>query len=144
MSTAELGRQTGLSETTIRYLGTTTRNDKSSLVAISAVLRWRYDHLTNILHGQPEKNVHVRPPPLANLERIMREELGSLRQQVHGLAEALAAVSGAPGQVQQAHQQQEGLRAGRQNPASTRRAHQRARRGRPEGARVTGKDHQQP
>jgi len=36
MSTAELARLTGLSETTIRYLSTTTRS-KASLVAISAV-----------------------------------------------------------------------------------------------------------
>ncbi len=61
MPTAELARQTCLSETTIRSLGTAARN-KSSLVAISAVLRWRYDHLINILNGQPEKNVHVRQP----------------------------------------------------------------------------------
>ena len=84
MSTAELARLTGLSETTIRYLSTTTRS-KASLVAISAVLRWRFDHLTNILHGQPEKNVHVRPPPLASLERLLRDEITQLRQQISGL-----------------------------------------------------------
>jgi hypothetical protein len=105
MSTAELARQTCLSETTIRYLGTTPRN-KASLVAISAVLRWRYDHLTNILNGQPEKNVHIRPPLLASLERTVHEELGSLRQQLRSLAEALTAISGKLGQVQQARQEQ--------------------------------------
>jgi len=72
MSTAELARLTGLSETTIRYLGATTRS-KASLVAISAVLRWRYDHLTNILRGQPEKNVHVRPPPPRHAPSPRRE-----------------------------------------------------------------------
>jgi hypothetical protein len=88
MSTAELARQTGLSETTIRYLGTARRN-KACLVAISAVLRWRFDHLTNILNGQPEKNVHVRPPALANLERIMHEEIAPLRQQLASLTETV-------------------------------------------------------
>jgi hypothetical protein len=112
MSTAELARLTCLSETTIRYLGTAPRN-KSSLVAMSAVLRWRYDHLTNILNGHPEKNVHIRPPPLATLERIVHEELGSLRQQVRSLAEALTATIGTLGQLQQARQQQQGPEAGR-------------------------------
>jgi prefoldin subunit 5 len=88
MSTAELARQTGLSETTIRYLGTARRN-KSCLVSISAVLRWRFDHLTNILNGQPEKNVHVRPPALANLERITREEIAPIRQELASLTETV-------------------------------------------------------
>jgi hypothetical protein len=73
-------------------LGTTTRS-KASLVAISAVLRWRHDRLTNILSGQPEKNVHVRPPALASLERIMHEEIDPLRQQLASLAETVQQVN---------------------------------------------------
>ena len=93
MSTAELARQTGLSETTIRYLGQPTgRHNRASLVAIAAVLRWRYDHLTNILHGQPEKNVHVKPPPLASLERLVRDETAQLRQQIDSLSQTVNAI----------------------------------------------------
>ena len=63
MSTAHLARETGLSETTIRYLkDPNSRHNRSALVAISAVLRWRHDHLLNILHGEPHKNVVIKPP----------------------------------------------------------------------------------
>ena len=77
MSKADLARQTGLSETTIRYLGQSRKGHyKSTLIAISAVLRWRPDHLVNILRGEPEKNVHVKPPGLAGFERLLRAEFG--------------------------------------------------------------------
>jgi DNA-binding Xre family transcriptional regulator len=60
ISTARLARETGLSETTVRYIGRTGRTHyKSNLVAISAVLGWRYDHLTNILRGETHKNTPV-------------------------------------------------------------------------------------
>lgn len=49
MSTAELARRTGLSETTIRGIGQAGKTNGVTLVTISAVLRWRYDHLTNTL-----------------------------------------------------------------------------------------------
>ena len=49
MSLSYLARETGLSQTTIRYLGTPARkHNKSTLVAISVVLGWRYDHLAAI------------------------------------------------------------------------------------------------
>ena len=65
MSTAMLARETGLSETTIRYIGEPgRRHNRSSLVAISAVLGWRYDHLTNILRGEPSKSVPVKLPEI--------------------------------------------------------------------------------
>ena len=57
MSMAHLARETGLSETTIRYIGNpASGHNKSTLVAISAVLRWRHDHLINVLRGEPDKN----------------------------------------------------------------------------------------
>jgi hypothetical protein len=60
ISTARLARETELSETTIRYIGQPERGrHRSSLVAISAVLGWRYDHLTNILRGETHKNTPV-------------------------------------------------------------------------------------
>lgn len=86
MSTAQLARETGLSETTIRYIGEpTSGHNRSSLVAISAVLRWRYDYLMNILRGEPEKNVLIRRPVEVNLERMVRAEIGSVKEEVAGL-----------------------------------------------------------
>src|SRR5580700_1622225 len=73
MPTARLAQETGLSETTIRYLGQLGNgHHKSALIAISVVLRWRHDYLLNILRGEPEeRNVHVMPPGLATLERLL-------------------------------------------------------------------------
>lgn len=93
MSTAHLARETGLSETTIRYIGQpTSGHNKSTLVAIAAVLRWRYDYLINILRGEPEKNVLLKRPAEANLQRLLRDEvdpvkdeLASLRDIVRGM-----------------------------------------------------------
>ena len=94
MSTAELARQTGLSETTIRYIGEPTgRHNKASLVAIAAVLRWRYDYLLNILRGEPEKNVRIAQPVSVIVERVFRDEIGPLKEQVSELAEKLNAIS---------------------------------------------------
>jgi hypothetical protein len=93
MSIAHLGRETGLSETTIRYIGNpASGHNKSTLVAISAVLRWRYDYLINILRGEPDKNALMKRPAEANLQRLvhdevdpMKEELASLRDIVRGI-----------------------------------------------------------
>ncbi len=93
MSTAHLARETGLSETTIRYIGNpASGHNKSTLVAIAAVLRWRYDHLINVLRGEPDKNAAPKRPAEANLQRLLRdevdpvkEELASLRDIVRGM-----------------------------------------------------------
>jgi hypothetical protein len=94
MSLSYLARETGLSQTTIRYLGTPTRkHNKSTLVAISVVLGWRYDHLRNILHGEPEKNIRdpSNSPLEAYFENLLRAEVGPMREEV---AELIAAVNG--------------------------------------------------
>jgi hypothetical protein len=93
MSKAALARETGLSETTIRYLGRSPRGHRRSvLVAISAVLRWRYDHLTNILHGQPEKNTPARTVAQASLQRLLRAHLGPLASEISRLKETALAI----------------------------------------------------
>jgi hypothetical protein len=99
MTTAGLARETGLSETTIRYLGQpgTCRN-RSALVAISAVLRWRYDHLTNILNGEPHKNVRIRPPVEIQVERALAAALGPLTDEMGELSRKIDALSNANGQ----------------------------------------------
>ncbi|MGH3280611.1 MAG: helix-turn-helix domain-containing protein [Trebonia sp.] len=93
MSKADLARETGLSETTIRYLGRSGNGHyKSALIAISVVLRWRHDHLTNILRGQPEKNVHVKSLGLANLERLVHAEVSPIRDEMSELTEIIQAI----------------------------------------------------
>lgn len=47
-------------------IGNRMRELRSVLVAISAVLRWRYDHLLNILLGEPQRHCRersARPSP---------------------------------------------------------------------------------
>ena len=94
MSLSYLARETGLSQTTIRYLGTPTKNhNKSTLVAISVVLGWRYDHLINILHAEPEKNIRdpSNSPLEAYFENLLHAEVGPVREEV---AELVKAVNG--------------------------------------------------
>jgi hypothetical protein len=72
ISLAELARETDLSETTIRYIGNPAiKHNKGNLRGISAVLHWRHDYLTNILHGEPEKNVTSTRPIEVSLERLL-------------------------------------------------------------------------
>jgi hypothetical protein len=106
MSTAQLARETRLSETTIRYLSG--GGNKSTLVAISAVLGWHYNHLINILHGEPEKNARVPansqdpavPLPDTRIENLLRtdssvrEELRSVREEVADLRAIVHAIDG--------------------------------------------------
>ena len=86
MSTAHLARETGLSETTIRYIGNPeSGHNKSTLVAISAVLRWRYDYLINVLRGEPDKNAPPPRPAEANLQRLLRDEVDPVREDLASL-----------------------------------------------------------
>jgi hypothetical protein len=93
MPAAQLARETGLSPTTIRHIGRPDRgHHEHALVAISAVLRWRYDHLTNILHGQAERNTAARPAAVASLERRLHSEVRLLKGDLSCLKEAIHAV----------------------------------------------------
>jgi hypothetical protein len=80
-STARLARESGLSETTVRYLGKSlSGHNRSTLVALSAVLLWRYDHLVNILHGEPEKNVHIKRRTEDEIQRLLRDEFTPVKR----------------------------------------------------------------
>ena len=86
MSLTDLAQETGLSPTTIRHIGDPTkRRTQSTLVAISAVLDWRYDHLTNILHGEPQKNVPATSPLEPYFEDVLRAEVGPVKEEIAGL-----------------------------------------------------------
>lgn len=83
MPTAHLARESGLSETTVRYIGQSlSGHDRSTLVAMAAVLLWRYDYLVNILHGEPEKNVHVKRRSEDDIQRLLREEFSPVKEQL--------------------------------------------------------------
>jgi hypothetical protein len=94
MSASHLARETGLSPTTIRYLGTPTKkHNKSTLVALSGVLGWRYDYLINILLGRPQENArssNADGTDTAYFENLLRAEVGPVREE---LAELVNIVS---------------------------------------------------
>lgn len=94
MSISYLARETGLSPTTIRYLGAPTKkHNKSTLVALSVVLGWRYDHLINILLRQPQENIrnsNFSGIDTAYFENLLRAEVSPMRE---GFAELANIVS---------------------------------------------------
>ena len=91
MSPTKLSRETGLSPNTIRDLGkpAARRRTQSTLVAISAVLEWKYDHLTNILHGEPQKNARDTSPLEQHFEYLLRAEVGPVKEEVAGIKETI-------------------------------------------------------
>lgn len=92
MSISYLARETGLSQTTIRYLGSPAgKHNKSTLVALSVVLGWRYNHLINVLNGEPEKNIGKSSdsPAEAYYENLLLAEVAPMREQVAELAAAV-------------------------------------------------------
>jgi hypothetical protein len=94
MSISYLARETGLSPTTIRYLGSPAgKHNKSTLVALSVVLGWPYRHLIRILNGEPDKNIGNPgdSPREAYYENLLLAEVGPMREEI---AELTAVVSG--------------------------------------------------
>ena len=90
ISSTRLAEETGLSPTTIRHIGDPTkRRTKSTLVALSAVLDWRHDHLTNILHGEPQKNLPAASPLEPYLENLLRAEVGPVKEEVAGIRDII-------------------------------------------------------
>lgn len=74
LTTAALARESGLSATTVRYIGQPNRrHNRAALVALSAVLRWRHDYLTNVLHGELHKNVRIASPATVEIAELRKE-----------------------------------------------------------------------
>jgi hypothetical protein len=93
ISLAPLARETGLAETIIRYIDKpASRHNRSTLVALSAVLGWRYDHLTNILHGEPDKNDPVPSSAEAHFENLLHAEVGPVKAEIGTLEHAVRAM----------------------------------------------------
>ena len=92
ISMAELGRRSGLSVNTIRGItGGASRHNRSTLVAISAVLEWPWDYLVNILDGRSEKNVRPRSPLETHLVKLADglAEIDALRADIAGLTDVV-------------------------------------------------------
>jgi hypothetical protein len=93
ISPAGLAREAGLSERTIRHLGFSRGGHrKSTLAAVSAALGWPPGHLLTILRGQMESTVDVRPPGLANLERLLHVEVSALMDDLGAILETVRAI----------------------------------------------------
>jgi hypothetical protein len=90
---AQLARESGVAENTIRYMAKETGGTESPLVAIAAVLGWPLDYLRNILHGEPDKNVAVaaenpqssESAMEAEFRKMLRTELGPVKKDVAAL-----------------------------------------------------------
>lgn len=54
MSTARLSRESGVSETTIRYLRRPEKRQRSTLVALAAALGCQHDYLVDVLVGEAD------------------------------------------------------------------------------------------
>ena len=74
------------------------------MVAISAVLRWRHDHLLNILRGEPHKNVLVKPPLEYRPMEIAHSEIAPLRGELTALAGTLRAINNKIDMVQESRE----------------------------------------
>jgi hypothetical protein len=84
-SAAELRRRSGLSVNTIRGITDgTSRHNRSTWVAISAVLEWPWDYLVNILNDRADKNVTAQSPLETHLAKLAEglAEIDVLRQDV--------------------------------------------------------------
>lgn len=60
MSTARLSRESGVSESTIRYIGSPEKRQRSTLVALAAALGCPYGYLVDVLYRRAE--LTVMPP----------------------------------------------------------------------------------
>ena len=90
VSTAELRRRSGLSVNTIRGITEgASRHNRSTWVAISAVLEWPWDYLVNILDGRSDKNVMPKSPLETHLVKLVDglAEIDALRADVAGLTD---------------------------------------------------------
>lgn len=87
MSVARLSRESGVSETTIRYIGRPEKRQRSTLVALAAALGCQYDYLVDVLRGEAGPGTPPRPFAEAS-------ELGSMREQMNAMTETLHSIDG--------------------------------------------------
>jgi hypothetical protein len=88
-----LAEETGLSPNTIRPIGKPgARCNDATLVAIAAVLDWRYDHLTNILYRKPQKSTSVTSAVEAYFKDLLHTEVGPIKAEVAVLKDIVQSI----------------------------------------------------
>lgn len=95
MSVARLSRESGVSETTIRYIGRSEKRQRSTLVALSAALGWEHDYLVDVLRGAAGADAPRRASsdPSA-VKRVLRAELDPVNEKIDRMGETLYAIVG--------------------------------------------------
>jgi len=88
-----LAEETGLSPNTIRPIGKPgARCNDATLVAIAAVLEWRYDHLTNILYRKPKNSTSVTSATEAYFKDLLHTEVGPVKAEVAVLKDIIQTI----------------------------------------------------
>lgn len=87
MPLARLSRESGVSETTIRYLSRPEKRQRSTLVALSAALGCPHGYLVDVLHGTADAET---PPPTAN---------GAIAEPLRALNEKLTTIMDITGAI---------------------------------------------
>jgi len=95
-SAAEFRKVSGVSVNTLRNITEGTGNpNRTTWIAVSAVLDLPWDYLTNIVYGRPDKNVATSPLEM-HLAKLADQfaEIGALRREVAGLTDIVHEING--------------------------------------------------
>lgn len=85
MSMARLSRESGVSETTIRYIGRPEKRQRSTLVALAAALGCQYDYLVDVLRGTADPEGAPGPPADLSVLGSMKEQLDEMTETLHSI-----------------------------------------------------------
>lgn len=95
MSVARLSRESGVSETTIRYIGRPEKRQRSTLVALSAALGWEHDYLVDVLRGAAGTVAPLRSAAdPSSVRNVLRAELDPVNEKMDRMGEILYAIVG--------------------------------------------------
>lgn len=85
MSVARLSRESGVSETTIRYIRKPEKRQRSTLVALAAALGCPYDYLVEVLKGEADPSAEPRPPADLSVLSSMRRQLDVMTRSLRSI-----------------------------------------------------------
>lgn len=85
LSIARLSRESGVSETTIRYIRRPDKRQRSTLVALAAALECQHDYLVDVLRGAADPETSPQPPADVALLGSMSEKLDGIRETLHDI-----------------------------------------------------------
>jgi hypothetical protein len=88
-----LAEETGLSPNTIRPIGKPgARCNDATLVAIAAVLDWRYNYLTNILYRKPQNSISITSAVEAYFKDLLHTEIGPIKAELAMLKDVVRTI----------------------------------------------------